>query len=305
LGIQVPERADYIRVVISELERIHSHMLALGVLGWEIGMDTLFHYMFRDRELVMESQELLTGGRVHFSANVIGGVRRDINAGQAKAVEDKLQHVGERINHYMDVFRNDASVKNRIRHIGYLSRKKAKELNPVGPNIRASGIDYDVRETGYFAYKDLKFKAITGEGGDIMERSIVRLKECLQSIKLIQDSIVKMPEGDIALKVPPMVNIKEGMETVSRVEAPRGELHYYIKSAGDKPYRVKIRTPTYQTFHIIGEILGGYTIADVPPILASIDPCFSCTDRVTVVDLNSRKERILTKNQIRMGGGHA
>ncbi|MCK5017024.1 MAG: nickel-dependent hydrogenase large subunit, partial [Candidatus Peribacteraceae bacterium] len=302
MKIEIPDRAKYIRVIVSELERIHSHMLALGVLAWEIGMDTLFHYLFRDRELVMESQEILTGNRVHFASNIIGGVRKDINAEQTVKVRQRMEKVRKRVLHYLDVFKNDASVKNRTSHIGYLSKKKAKELNPAGPNVRASGIRFDVRETGYFAYKDLKFKAITGEGGDIMERSVIRLKECLHSIDMIEKSLTDMPKGDLAVKVPLIARVDEGLETVSRVEAPRGELHYYIKSAGDRPYRVKIRTPTYQTFHVLEEILKGYKIADVGPILASLDPCFSCTDRMTVIDVNTKKEKIITRNRVGLGG---
>jgi len=298
MDLEIPDRANYIRVIVGELERLHSHMLALGLIGWEIGMDTLFHYLFRDREIVMDLQELLTGNRVHFAMNVIGGARRDIDLEQAKEVEDKLEKLDGRIRHYLDLFRNDASIKNRTRHVGYLSKRKANELNPAGPNVRASGISFDVRGTGYFAYKDLKFRAVTGEGGDVMERCIVRLKECAQSVKLIQDALLTIPKGDISLNIPPVVNIKEGRETVSRTEAPRGELIYYLKSAGDKPDRVKIRTPTYQTFNSLAGMIKGYTIADVPTILASIDPCFSCADRMTVVDLKSKKERIVTRHDI-------
>lgn len=298
MGVDIPDRAKYIRVIISELERLHSHMLALGVIAWEIGLDTLFHYLFRDRELVMDLQELLTGNRVHFAMNVIGGARRDVNLEQTKKIEGDLEKLEERFRYYIGIFRNDASVRNRIKHVGHLSKKKAKELNPVGPNVRASGIDFDVRETGYFAYSDLKFKAVTGEGGDVLERCLVRLRECSESVRMIHEALLTLPKSEIALKVPPVIKIKEGLETVSRVEAPRGELIYYLKSGGDKPRRVKIRTPTYQTFHILDEIIRGYGIPDVPTILASIDPCFSCTDRMTVVDVNTREEKIVTKHDI-------
>lgn len=298
MGIDIPDRAKYIRVVISELERLHSHMLALGIVAWEIGLDTLFHYIFRDRELVMDLQELLTGNRVHFAMNVIGGTRRDVNLEQTRKIEGNLEKLEERFRYYMDIFKNDASVRNRIKHVGHLSKKKAKELNPVGPNVRASGIDFDVRETGYLAYRDLKFKIVTGEGGDVLERCLVRWRECSESIRMIQEALLTLPKSEIALKVPPIIKIKEGLETVSRVEAPRGELIYYMKSGGDKPYRVKIRTPTYQTFHILDEIIRGYGIPDVPTILASIDPCFSCTDRMTVVDVNTREENVVTKHDI-------
>jgi NADH-quinone oxidoreductase subunit D len=298
MGLEIPERAQYIRVIIGELERIHSHMLAVGIVAWEIGLDTLFHYLFRDRELVMDAHEFLTGNRVHFVMNVVGGVRRDINLLKAGEVEYALKKLDERLDYYLRIFKNDASVKNRTKNVGYLSKQKAKELSPVGPTVRASGIDYDVRETGYLAYKYLNFRPVVGHGGDVLERCVVRLKECKQSIELILKAFDKMPEGEIAIKLPHIINIKEGKETVSRVEAPRGELIYYIKSAGDKPSRVKIRTPTYQNFHVLDELLKGVSIPDVPVIIASLDPCFSCTDRMTIVDIKKKEEKVITKHDI-------
>ena len=299
LKLEIPERANYIRVIVGEIERIHSHLLALGVVAYEMGFDTLFHYIFRDRELVMDIQELLTGNRVHFAMNVIGGVRKDINLEQIRKVEENLDKIEERCRYYIKLFKNDASIKRRIRHVGFLPKSKAKELNPVGPNVRASGIHYDVRETGYFAYKDLNFRMVTGEGGDVLERCLVRFKECIESVRLVQECLLRLPKGEIKTNLPHVIKIKEGLETVSRVEAPRGELIYYLKSGGDRPYRVKIRTPTYQTFHILGEILRGYEIPDVPVIVASIDPCISCADRVTVVDVETKEERVLTKEEMR------
>ena len=300
LGVEIPDRAKHIRTLVSELERMHSHMLALGLVAWEVGLDTLFHYVFRDRELVMDMQESLTGNRVHFAMNVIGGVRMDIGQENYSRMAKNLDALEERMKHYLSVFRNDYLMKTRTRNVGHLSKLKAKELNPVGPNLRASGIDYDVRETGYFAYKDLKFKAVTGEGGDAQERCIVRAKECLESIRMIRLSLTMLTEikGDISLKLPSAVSVKEGLETVSRVEAPRGELFYYLQSGGARPTRVRIRTPTYQTFHVLEEILKGHTISDVPVIIASLDPCFSCTDRMTIIDTKSCKEKIITKHEI-------
>ncbi|MCD6590513.1 MAG: nickel-dependent hydrogenase large subunit [Candidatus Aenigmarchaeota archaeon] len=299
LDLEIPERAKYIRVIIGEIERIHSHMLALGIVAYELGLDTLFHYIFRDRELAMETQELLTGNRVHFVMNVIGGVRKDIETKYFNLVEKNMERLDNRLHEYLKIFKTDTAIRKRITHIGYLSRRKAKELTPVGPNIRASGIKYDVRESGYLVYDNLGFKAVTGEGGDVLERCVVRIKECLESVRLIEDALVKIPKGEISKSVPLLLKIPEGRETVSRVEAPRGELIYYLKSAGDKPYRVKIRTPTYQTFTIINEILRGYEIPDVPVIIASLDPCLSCTDRLTIVDLNTERERVVSGDDIR------
>ncbi len=221
MGLEIPERAKYIRVLIGEIERIHSHLLANGVVAYEMGLDTLFHYIFRDRELAMDLQELLTGNRVHFVMNVIGGVRKDINVEQIRKVEANLEKIVERCRHYIKLFRSDASVKRRIKHVGVLSKRKANELNPVGPNIRASGIEYDVRETGYFAYKHLNFKMVTGEGGDVLERCLVRFKECIQSARLVQECLLKLPKGELKLNVPQVIKIKE-VKKRSQGLRPRG-----------------------------------------------------------------------------------
>jgi NADH-quinone oxidoreductase subunit D len=299
MKIQPTERSKYIRLIIFELERLHSHMLALGVLALEAGFDTLFHYIFRDRELVMEMLEIITGNRVHYSMNVLGGVRKDIEKKHEAEIERRLKKLEDRINYYINVFKKDRSLVKRIKGIGVLSESKAKELTPVGPVARASGIEYDIREEGYFVYNELKFKMVLGDKGDVLERSIVRLKECLESIRLIREALLRMPEGDLSIKFPPIVKVPAG-EITSSVEAPRGELFYYIKSdGGERPYRVKIRTPTYANMHVIKEILLNSQIADVPVIVASIDPCISCTDRMTVIDVKSGKERIITKEQCR------
>ncbi len=298
MGTEIPERAKYIRVIISELERIHSHLLCMGLVAHEIGMDTLFHYIFRDRETAMEMQELLTGNRVHFAMNVIGGVRRDLETRSIRKVEKGLEKLEDRMYHYLRVFEKDSSVRRRTKGIGRLTEKKAKELNTVGPTARASNVDYDIRSRGYLVYRDLKFSPVTGERGDVMERNLIRFRECIQSIKLIQNALLSLPKGDISARLPMMIKVEEGRETLSRVEAPRGELAYYIKSAGERPYRTRIRTPTYANFRILGEILKGYRIADIPAIVASMDPCMSCTDRVTLVNPKG-KETILGKEDFR------
>jgi NADH-quinone oxidoreductase subunit D len=299
LNIQITPKAAHTRLIIFELERLHSHMLALGIMALESGFDTLFHYVFRDRELVMEMLELLSGNRVHFSMNVLGGVRKDIEKKQQDEVEKRLDKLEERVNHYLKVFQKDMAFVRRMRGIGVLSERKANELNPVGPVARASGIKHDIRNEDYFVYSDLKFKMVMGENGDVLERTVVRLKECLESIRLIREAFIKMPQGDLASKFPPIVKVPAG-EATSSVEAPRGELFYYIKSDGsEKPYRVKIRTPTYANMSSIKEMLSNSQLADVPVIVASMDPCISCTDRMTIIDSKTRKEKILTKEDLR------
>lgn len=296
MNIKIPERASYIRTMIAELERLHNHYLWLGLLAFEMGFDTLFHYLIRDREIVMELFEILCGNRVHYSINTIGGVRRDIDLEKAKMVEKNLDALEERSMHYLRVFRTDPSILKRIRGIGVLPQKQAQELNVVGPVARASGIDYDIRNLGYLKYPELKFRPVIEEGGDILARTLVRIRETLESIRLVQNAAIEIPRGRTMVKAPPKA--QEG-EATSRVEALRGELFYYILSGSDHPRRVKIRTPTYANIHCLEQILLGGQIADVPVAVMSLDPCWACCDRMTVVDARTGRKREITKEELR------
>lgn len=296
MGIKIPERAGYIRTIMAELERLHSHYLWLGLLAFEMGFDTLFHYLIRDREIVMELFEILCGNRVHYSINTIGGVRRDIDLEKAKMVEENLDALEERSRHYLKVFTSDSSILKRIRGIGLLPPKQARELNVVGPVARASGINYDIRNLGYLKYPELKFKPVTEEGCDILARTLVRIKETLESIRLVQDAVIEIPKGQIKARAP--LNAPEG-ETTSRVEALRGELFYYILSGSGHPRRVKIRTPTYANMHCLEQILLGNQIADVPVNVMSLDPCWACCDRMTLIDTKTGRKRTVTKEELR------
>ncbi len=298
LGIEIPDRAKYIRTIISELERIQSHMLWLALSGYEIGLDTIFHYVWRDREIVNEILERVSGNRIVNSMNTIGGVRRDFHLKEIKRAEEDLDKLEQRIEYYLNVFNKDVLIKKRLKNIGFLHKFKAEELNVVGPMARGSGINYDVRnnEMESFVYKELKFKPVIEEKGDVFSRSIVRIKEILESIRLVQEALIELPEGEIKVKVPRILPKKE---SISRVEAPRGELFYYIKSNGEKPYRVKIRTPTYANIISLPYMMKNQQVADIPIILVSLDPCIACCDRMTIVDLKTNKEKILTREEIR------
>jgi len=296
MGIEIPERAKYIRTIMAELERLHNHFLWLGLLAFEMGFDTLFHYLIRDRELVMELFEILCGNRVHYSINTIGGVRRDIDLEKANLVEKNLDKLEERSRHYLKVFQNDTSILKRIRGVGILTPKQAQELNVVGPVARASGINYDIRNLGYLKYSQLKFKPVIEEGCDTLARTIVRIKETLESIRLVQEAVIEIPKGKI--KVSGKIHAPEG-EVTSRVEALRGELFYYILSGDDHPHRVKIRTPTYANIHSLKQILLNQQIADVPVAVISLDPCWACCDRMTLIDNRTGRKRMITKEELR------
>ncbi|MBW6452102.1 MAG: nickel-dependent hydrogenase large subunit [DPANN group archaeon] len=281
-GAEIPMRAKYIRTIIAELERIHSHMLWLGVVGYEIGLDTLFQLVWRDREHVMDLLEKISGNRVNYAMNKIGGVRRDLDPKILSEISKTMDIIKKQVIHYIDIVSKDNIVILRTKDIGILSKEDAKKYSAVGPVARASGIKYDVRDTGYEAYKYIRFDVITETKGDVFSKVVVRAKELIVSSDIVKHCVKHIPKGDIYIKLPLIV---PSGEVVTRVEAPRGELIYYVKSDGtNKPARVKIRTPTYANLLSVKTMLIGHDLADVPVIVVgALDPCFACTDRVTIL----------------------
>jgi NADH-quinone oxidoreductase subunit D len=281
-GVEVPPRARAIRTLVAELERIHSHLLWLGVAAHEAGFDTLFMYTWRDRESVMDVLEAFTGNRVNYSANVLGGVKYDLTDALIEQIRESVDFLEKRTHHYLDIVTQDALFLRRTRGIGVMTTEQARALGVVGPTARASGIVRDIRvEAPYAGYLDFPVHAVTEKAGDLEARFVVRVKELFETYHLIRLMLDYLPEGDIQTRMPRRV--KEG-ETVSRVEAPRGELFYFIKSNGtDKPDRIKIRTPTLCNMSSVLALAVGHQLADMPMILVGIDPCFSCNDRSITV----------------------
>jgi Ni,Fe-hydrogenase III large subunit/Ni,Fe-hydrogenase III component G len=278
LGVEVPPRALFIRTIMLELNRIHSHLLLLGTAGLEMGYETLFQYMWRDREPIMDIIESISGNRVITSMNTVGGVRRDLKSEAMDTIKQAVANLRERMNFYERLFTEDESLKLRTQGIGLLKQKEALSFCTVGPVARASGLKTDVRkDEPYAAYEDVPFNVVTLEKGDSWTRFIVRIKEVLQSARIIEFALDHLPDGPCRVKVQRAV--PKG-EAISRVEAPRGELFYYVKSNGGAlPERVKVRTPTFANILSFCETAKGCNVADVPAIFASFDPCFSCTDR--------------------------
>jgi len=287
LGLEVPRRAQFLRVVAAELNRLHSHMLLLGVAAEEMGFSTLFMYIWRDREAVMDVMELLTGNRVISSFNRIGGVSRDVSPSLAEKMLARLRPLRGRLEHYLEVFESDPTVLARTKDIGILSHRDAVELCATGPTLRASGVCFDVRDKDpYAAYGELSsLEPVVRKECDSWARFLARIQECLVSLDLIEEALERLPGGPVRVRAPRRVRPGEAICTV---EAPRGELLYYIRSNGtDKPARLKIRTPTFSNLAPLRKMLDGVYLADVPVTLASIDPCFSCTDRAVIVDVNT------------------
>ncbi len=282
-NVQAPPRAQAIRELVAELERIHSHILWLGVAAHEGGFDTLFMFSWRDRETVMDLLETISGNRVNYSANVLGGVKVDINERQKDELLRGMDFLEERTRHYLKVVTEDDTFLGRTRNIGVMTFEEATRLGAIGPTGRASGLLRDVRmDSPYAGYPDFPIQIVTAKAGDLEARFVVRIKELFESYRLVREIVEKIPSGDLTTKIPR--RIPEG-ETVSRVEAPRGELFYYIKSNGtDRPERVKVRTPSLCNWASVLTTAIGHKLADMPMILAGIDPCFSCNDRMVVLN---------------------
>jgi membrane-bound hydrogenase subunit alpha len=282
LGLQIPPRATYLRTLMLELERLHSHYLWLGVAGHEIGFDTLFMYTWQDREVVQDLLEDISGNRVNYAYNTIGGVRRDLSEDQKKKVLEGMDYLEKRTAFYKEVAINETTILSRAEGVGILKPEVGKRLGAVGPTIRASGVAVDIRKSDpYASYADVEFDVITTDTCDVLGRVVVRVLEMLETIKIIRQLLEKLPAGDIVVKAPRKV--PEG-EAVSHTEAPRGEdIHYLHANGTDKPDRYKVRTPTMANLPAVSEMLKGTYLADVPIIVAAIDPCMGCMDRVTLV----------------------
>ena len=295
IGVKPPMRALYIRSIMSELERIHSHMLWAGLAGDEIGFKSLLMYGMKEREHVMDCIELLVGNRVHYAINTIGGVRRDINEENKKFVLEKLDVIDKSVDYLISVLVKDPIVHKRTVGIGVLSHKEAVARGAVGPTARASNVPEDVRtHDPYMAYEELDFEVPVLKDGDVFARVVVRMLELKESIKMTRQALKEMPEGPIIEKY---ASIPAG-ETVNRVEAPRGEDIHYVKLAGgNKIDRVKIRAPTGANIWSLPAMFDNAHVADIPLIVASIDPCVSCMERVGFVE--GGKMRVLTIRDLR------
>jgi NADH-quinone oxidoreductase subunit D len=297
-GLVLPPRAVYIRTLIAELERIHSHLLWLGVAGHEVGFDTLLMYTWRDREIVMDLLAELTGNRVNYGINTVGGVRRDVTDAQKEVILTAMDALEERTKYYIQVATTETTLINRFSGVGRVEHDAAVRLSALGPTGRASGVDIDVRrDDPYLAYADLKFKVITDNHCDVLGRAIVRVLELMECYSLVRQIVKQMPDGPIAVKAPRKIPAGEAF---SRYEAPRGEDAHYVRANGtDKPERVKVRAPTLANVQVVAHMLKNQYLADMPIIVAAIDPCFSCTDRlIQVTQADGRPTDIMTWAQL-------
>lgn len=276
--IEVPKRAQYIRLIMAELERLHSHLLWCGLAAEFIGYETAFMEVFNLREVVMDMLEAVSGNRVNYGMNRIGGVNRDI--GDPTQYIPALEKMAEAIEKVViPTFLNNKTATARMGGVGTLTKEDAIAWGVVGPVARASGLDIDVRaDLPYLPYQELGFKTIVQDGCDVAARVVVRALELLESTRLVIEALKQMPDGPIrAFEGLPIV--PEGEATFA-TEAPRGEVFYYVASNGsDKPARVRIRTPSFVNIPALEAMMPGQQFANTSLIQASVDPCLSCTDR--------------------------
>lgn len=278
-GLNPPPRALYIRVIMAELERLHSHVLWAGIAAKLMGFKSMFMQCFEVREKVMDVLQAISGNRVNYSMNRIGGVNRDIADADAilKMVEDLEREIAGTI---VPVFTTSTTARSRCAGIGVLTHEKAVSCAVVGPTARASGVPQDIRRAApYAAYAELEFDVPVEKDGDVRARLLVRAHEILQTCRILRQAIAKLPPGEIHTG-DAKVNFSPGT-AISRVEAPRGEVVYIVKWAQNSrnPARVHVRTPTYTNMPAVRWMVRGARLADTPLIQASIDPCYSCTDR--------------------------
>ncbi len=278
LELDVPPRGLMLRTLLCELERIHSHMLWLGVLAENIGFSTIFMYSWRDREIALDIMEDLSGGRIAHAVNTIGGVRIDPEPEQIRAARHRLDALQDQVDDLVDVVKYEGTLKVRTEGVGGASLEQVRRHCAVGPVARAAGLDRDLRrDAPYAAYDRLFFNVITASDGDVWAATWVRVLEVLESLSMCHQILDDLPEGEVSTRAPRRV--PEG-EVVSRAEAPRGEVVYYIRSDGsDKPARIKIRTPTLPALSLVREQLRDINIADMPVVISGIDLCIACADR--------------------------
>lgn len=294
-NIEIPERARYIRSIVAELERIHSHLLWFGLAGHYIGYHTVWMWAWRYRELVCNLFEQISGNRQSYAMMKIGGTRQDIKEEDYSRILKTMDELEPKINMFIGAVLDDPMLLARLKGVGKLSEEDAIKWCTVGPVARSAGIDVDIRrDYPYAAYDRVDWKVIVQEDGDVLAMAVVRLLEILESIKIIRQCVEKMPQGSIAVEVP---EIPPG-EGIGVEEAPRGENFHYVRSDGTNcPARLKIRAPSYVNIPCFRSRFIGERVADIIIILASVDPCYCCTNRMIKIDDGAR-ERTLTEKDL-------
>lgn len=298
-NIEITNRAKYIRSIIGELERIHSHLLWVGLAGHFLGYNTVFMWAWKYREPILDLFEMISGNRNSYAMFKVGGVRRDIENSKIPAIKEVLDKFKKKNDLLVGAVMDDPVIHARTKGVGILSKQDIIDYAAVGPTARASGVAIDVRKDDpYAAYPLVNWKVITAEKGDVFAKAEVRLLEMYESISIIEqclEGLKKEKEGEIEVKVK---NIAEGWGT-GHAEAPRGEVfHYVLTDGSNSPARHKIRAPSYTNIATFKKSCIGQTVSDATISLAAVDPCYCCTERMAVAYDHKTGERILNGKEL-------
>jgi len=280
LNIQAPPRANYIRVILTELNRLASHMLWLGTHALDIGAITPLFYTFRDREEILKIFEKYCGARLTTHAFRIGGCLYETYEGFEQDVTKFLKFVTPKIGEYEELLTTNRIWVERTRGVGAISAKDCIALGVTGPVLRASGVKWDLRKAQPYAnYAEFDFEIPTGKHGDTYDRYMVRMQEMRQSLRIIEQAVGKIPEGPIMAKVPKVIKPAVG-EIYHSIEAPKGELGYFIVSDGStQPYRVRVRPPSFVNLQALDLMVRGQLVADVIAVIGTLDIVLGEVDR--------------------------
>ncbi len=297
-AVKPTERAEFIRTILLELERLHSHLLWVGLANHILGFDTLFMQSFRMREPIMWLTERITGNRKTYGLCVIGGVRWDITPELRTDILSVLSTLEKEWLPAAKAVSGDKNLMRRTKGVGVASKQLVKDAGLIGPMARASGVAADIRKDfPYAAYDRVEFDVVTQDGCDVWSRILVRVLEVFESIKIIRQCLDRMPAGPIQIEIKDELPV--GRVGLSSVEAPRGESHHFVVTGEDnRPRRWRVRAPTYQNLQGIPAMIKDQQLADMTISLGSIDPCFSCTDRLEVIDIRSGGVRVFTPQEI-------
>ena len=287
IPVEVPERAKYIRTIIAEGERIHSHLLWFGLAGHFLGYNTVYMWMWRLRVEILDVMEILSGNRQNYAMFKPGGVRRDIKPEDIPLAIKKIDSILPTVDRLKKAILDDPVLHARLKGIGTLTKEEAIAYCALGPTSRASGVARDVRKDApYGAYDRLDWNMIVTANGDVWDKAVVRLLELYESIKIMKHCLLNLPGGEIDLN---LKSIPPG-EGIGAHEAPRGETFHYVRSDGtNRPARHKVRAPTFMNLPTLKATVPGSSIADAAIILAAIDPCYCCTERMAVRSADGRK----------------
>jgi len=280
ISVEAPPRAKFIRTIIAEGERLHSHLLWLGLAGHFLGYNTIFMWAWKLREEILDVMEILSGNRNNYAMFKVGGVWRDIQAQDIPQVLKKIESIIPTLEKLKKAVIDDPVLHARTKGIGILSKEAAIDYGAVGPTARASGVDRDIRKNcPYGAYDQIDWDMIVTQNGDVFDKVVIRINEMFESIKIIQQCLARLPQGPIDCVIK---DIPPG-EGIGHIEAPRGECFHYVRSDGtNRPVRHKIRAPTFMNLPTFKETVIGGTISDAAIVLAAIDPCYCCTERMAV-----------------------